>query len=203
MNNISKTNITVKAKKATTNNTTVEYPKYFRDIVNKANRYSGATRKNRIGDLGALFTTFRNRNLSANQTVENWRAFYTERHPSAIETATQEVAEKFLEIVKAVNPNTKKLNLTTRAFIATWVEELIIDKTFNGLMAQSEVASALAQHNSMKLTNATSEEDSRGIDGYIGDVSISVKPASYKAEQIEAQEMVYYTIQNGNIVITN
>lgn len=52
---------------------------------------------------------------------------------------------------------------------------------------------------------ASSEEESRGIDGYVGDKSISIKPATYKtkaqlSEEIAA-EIIFYEKKKGGITI--
>jgi hypothetical protein len=196
-----KTKIVADAK-YTPSTTNVEYPKYFKLQVNMANQVSRATSKKNIGNLNELFTRFRSNTRLQDQTVENWKAYYTERYPEAIATATQKVADKYLEIIQNVgNPNTKKLNKHLSGLIAIWVEALIIEKTYNGMMAQVQVLSHLAQHNSMKITRATSSEDSQGIDGYIGNTSVNVKPASYNPIRIAADQVVYYKTVSGKLVI--
>jgi hypothetical protein len=196
-----KTNIVADAKftPATTN---VEYPKYFKLQVNMANQVSRATSKKNIGNLNEIFTRFRSVTKTQDQTVENWKAYYTSLNPEAIETAIQKVSAKYLEIIQNVgNPNTKKLNKHLSTLIATWVESLIIEKTYNGMMAQVQVLSQLAQYNSMKITRATSQEDSRGIDAYIGSTSVNVKPVSYNPVKVTADQVVYYRTDAGKLII--
>ena len=78
-----------------------------------------------------------------------------------------------------------------------WVEDLVIAKTFNGLYVQKAILASLASHQGTTYRLATPEEESVGIDGYVGNTPYSVKPDTYKtmkrlSETIEVK-MIYYT----------
>jgi hypothetical protein len=201
MRNISKANITVPARKVT-RPTSVNYPKYFTTKVNNANSWSQATFKRSIGDLGKLFTKFRNSHRSSEQTMENWRTYFNTQRPGKLEEAIAKTSAKYLEVLQ-YDVDVDVLSQETLSNIATWMDALIIEKTFIGQMAQVETLSAFAQHNSMKITTATTEEDSMGIDGYVGSVSVSVKPESYRAiHKVRAQHEAYYKVEAGQLIIT-
>lgn len=61
--------------------------------------------------------------------------------------------------------------------------------------------------NKIKITNTTyklssPEEESKGIDGYIGELPISIKPESYKSkktlsEKIDVKFIFYHKIKDG------
>jgi len=81
--------------------------------------------------------------------------------------------------------------------VEKWVEDLVINKTFNGLYVQKAILASLAKKKGTTYRLATSEEESKGIDGYVGDVPYSIKPDTYKtmgrlSEAIDVK-MIYYS----------
>ena len=78
-----------------------------------------------------------------------------------------------------------------------WVEDLVIAKTFNGMYVQKAILASLAERNDTTYRLATPEEESVGIDGYVGNVPYSVKPDTYKTmgrlSETIAVKMIYYT----------
>ena len=78
-----------------------------------------------------------------------------------------------------------------------WVTDLVITKTFNGLYVQKAILSKMGKIMNKPYRLATPDEESQGIDGYVGDIAYSLKPDTYKLmnrlqEQINVK-MVYYT----------
>ena len=78
-----------------------------------------------------------------------------------------------------------------------WVEDLVIAKTFNGMYVQKAILASLAERRGTTYRLATPEEESVGIDGYVGNVPYSVKPDTYKTmgrlSETIAVKMIYYT----------
>ena len=80
--------------------------------------------------------------------------------------------------------------------VKDWVEDLVITKTFNGLYVQKAILTTLATRLNASFRLATPDEESLGIDGYVGDTPYSIKPETYKTmkhlnETIKAK-MIYY-----------
>ena len=78
-----------------------------------------------------------------------------------------------------------------------WVEDLIINKTFNGMYVQKAILASLADLKDTDYRLATPDEEAKGIDGFVGSTPYSVKPDTYKtmgrlSEVIEVK-MIYYT----------
>ena len=53
---------------------------------------------------------------------------------------------------------------------------------------------------------STPEEESRGIDGYIGERPVSIKPTTYKSKNLTLPEdikveVIYYSKENGGLII--
>ena len=83
-----------------------------------------------------------------------------------------------------------------------FVEDLVINKTFNGMYFQKAILYSLAQKKGTTFRLATPEEESVGIDGYVGDIPYSVKPDTYKTmgrlpETINVKMIYYRKIKTG------
>ena len=89
--------------------------------------------------------------------------------------------------------------------IRMWVKDLIIVKTFIGLRFQEAVLKKIADTFDTESRLANPEEESRGIDGYVGNIPISLKPVTYQSkgmlpERIRA-EIVYYEKQKDGLKV--
>ena len=80
-----------------------------------------------------------------------------------------------------------------------------ITKTFNGLYVQKAILASLAERSETTWRLATPEEESAGIDGYVGDIPYSIKPETYKTmgrlSEMIAVKMIYYTKTKTGITI--
>ncbi len=81
--------------------------------------------------------------------------------------------------------------------VSDWVEDLVINKTFNGMYVQKAILAFLADQKGETYRLATPEEESKGIDGYVGTTAYSIKPDTYKTmdrlSEIIDVKMIYYT----------
>jgi hypothetical protein len=77
--------------------------------------------------------------------------------------------EKFKEVI----------NLIDKEMVKKWVEDLIFVKTAEGLIYQEAILKAIAGKEGKNWRLATKKEESKNIDGFIGDRPISIKPLSY------------------------
>lgn len=164
------------------------FPKYTSQLINWANQNAQGTRPVVVGQMSELFSEFMN---SCDEiTIENWRKWYSERNPEAFEKATEKIYAQVQNLRNAIP-------LIDREMVRNWVEDLIINKTFNGLYVQKAILASLAAKIGKEYRLATPEEESQGIDGYIGNTAYSIKPDTYKAmgrlsESIDVK-MIYYT----------
>lgn len=107
------------------------------------------------------------------KTLCEWKIWYLNEHPDAIDKATERI-HNMVELLKRAIVDIDK-NLVRK-----WVEELVIVKTFAGLKFQEAIISKVAEKVRKPYRLATPEEERRGIDGFIGDKPISIKPITYK-----------------------
>lgn len=167
---------------------TFSFPKYTSQLINWANQNAQGTRPVVVGQMSELFPEF----MASGEeiTIEKWRDWYIERYPDAFEKATDKIYAQVQNLRDAIH-------FIDREMVARWVEDLVITKTFNGLYVQKAILASLAERKETTFRLATPEEESSGIDGYVGHIPYSVKPGTYKtmgrlSETIEVK-MIYYT----------
>lgn len=172
------------------------FPKYTSQLINWANQNAQGTRPVVVGQMSELFPKFMNSGMEI--TIENWRKWYTEKHPEAFENATDKIFAQVQNLRNAIP-------LIDREMVEKWVQDLVINKTFNGMYVQKAILASLAEKRGTTYRLATPEEESIGIDGYVGEIPYSVKPDTYKtmgrlSETIDVK-MIYYSKTKTNLKI--
>lgn len=159
------------------------YPKYCTQILNLANQNAQATRPRVVGQMSDLIQEFGNGSLS------DWRKWYLADHANALDIAT----ERVFDMVENFKENISKID---KPMIKKWIEELVIVKTYAGLKFQDAILKKIAEMKNKSYRLADPFEESQGIDGFIGDIPVSIKPISYKLMQELREEinvsMIYY-----------
>ena len=163
------------------------FPKYTSQLINWANQNAQGTRPVVVGQMSELFPEFLD--SDEEKTIDGWRKWYMQRYPDAFSRATDKIWAQ-------VNNLRNAIPLIDKDMVEKWVEDLVIYKTFNGLYVQKAILASLAKKNGTTYRLATPEEESKGIDGYVGTVPYSVKPDTYKtmgrlSETIDVK-MIYY-----------
>ena len=164
------------------------FPKYTSQLINWANQNAQGTRPVVVGQMSELFPEFVT--TGEEITIENWRKWYVEKHPEAFDKATEKIFAQVQNLQKAIPQ-------IDREMVKQWVEDLVINKTFNGMYVQKAILASLAERKNAGFRLATPEEESKGIDGCVGEIPYSVKPDTYKtmgrlSERIDVK-MIYYT----------
>lgn len=175
---------------------TPDFPKYTSQLINWANQNAQGTRPVVVGQMSELFPEFMNSGMEI--TIENWRKWYTEKYPEAFENATDRIFAQVQNLRNAIP-------LIDRDMVEKWVQDLVINKTFNGMYVQKAILASLAEKRGTTYRLATPEEESIGIDGYVGEIPYSVKPDTYKtmgrlSETIDVK-MIYYSKTKTNLKI--
>ncbi len=146
-----------------------EFPKYTTQILNIANQNSKGTAPKVVGQLSELI------NECPEKTYTGWKRWYLANHPDAIDNATE-------RITIMVNNLANAIKLIDVAMIKKWVEDLVLEKTFIGLRFQEAILKKVASIKSQNYRPSTPSEEARGIDGFVGDTPISIKPITYKTK---------------------
>ena len=88
--------------------------------------------------------------------------------------------------------------------VRSWVEDLVLVKTFTGLRFQEAILRKLSEMKGCDYRLAEPYEESQGIDGFIGEEAYSIKPNTYRAmaslaESIEIKIIFYEKKEDGVI----
>lgn len=165
------------------------FPKYVTQIINLANQNAQGTRPRVVGQLSDLIQEF------SGKTIREWEQWYLRKHPDAINTAK----EKILEMVKNLR---EAINRIDENMVNEWVKDLVIVKTFLGLKFQEAILKKGSEFKGVNYRLSESMDESRGIDGYIGEIPVSIKPDTYKTkkslgENIDVKIIYYKKLKNG------
>lgn len=168
--------------------TAPEFPKYTSQLINWANQNAQGTRPKIVGQLSELFPEYEKD--CADISIESWYDWYLKRYPDAIDNATNKIFNQIENLKEAIK-------FVDRNMVRTWVEDLVITKTYNGLYVQEAILSKIAERSGEPYRLATPSEEAKGIDGYIGNTPYSIKPISYKTmgrlPEVINVKMIYYT----------
>mgnify|MGYP002760289459 FL=1 len=146
-----------------------DFPKYTTQLINLANQNSQATRPKVVGQMSDLIDE------SDADTYQEWKEWYLERHPDAIDKATEKIKNHISNLKEAM----EKIN---EDMIREWVKDLVLVKTAEGLLIEQKIFDHLSQRFDLPHRDSTPAEESKGIDGYIGDTAVTVKPETYESK---------------------
>lgn len=168
---------------------TTSCPKYTTQILNLANQNAQGTRPSVVGQMSDLIQEFKGNKF------KDWEEWYLEKHPEAIPVA----AKKIFEMVNNFRDVMPQID---REMVEKWVKDLVIIKTFVGLKFQEAILKSVANYFKTNYRLAEPAEEAVGIDGFIDDKPVSIKPTSYEvkkslSEIIEAPILFYEKIKNG------
>lgn len=166
-----------------------QFPKYTTQIINLANQNSQATRPKVVGQLSELIQKCPHKEYS------KWKEWYLQQQPQAIDNATNKIFLMIEELKKAINQIDKEM-------VKEWIKDLVIDKTFIGLKFQEAILKRIAKMKKVSYSLSNPQEESKGIDGFIGDIPVSIKPITYKTknmlnEKIEVKFIFYEKKKDG------
>lgn len=157
------------------------FPKYSTQIINLANQNSQGTRPTVVGQMSELIQEF------SGTSIEEWENWYLTKHPDAIKQATKRIA-KMIENLKGV------IDFIDEDLIENWVRDLVIVKTFIGLRFQAAILEKVAQILNVEYRIATAEEEAMGIDGFVGNQPVSIKPETYNIKKALPEQIISGTI---------
>ena len=165
------------------------FPKYTSQLINWANQNAQGTRPKVVGQMSEIFPEFLN-SVAEHPTIEYWKKFYTMTHPESVREATDKIYAQVEKLKGAIR-------LIDRDMVERWVEDLIFNKTFNGMYYQKAILAYLAEIREEDYRLADADEEAKGIDGFVGKTAYSIKPDTYKtmsrlSEEIDVK-MIFYT----------
>jgi len=168
---------------------TPDFPTYTTQLLNLANQNAQGTRPKIVGQMSELIQHFTGR------TLAEWEQWYLKQKPDAIRSAT----ERILQMVNKLRNAIEKID---KEMVEEWVRDLVIVKTFMGLRFQEAILKKAAEIKGVDYHLSDFTEESKGIDGYIGNIRVSIKPETYKVkaalqEDIAVKVIYYEKVKNG------
>lgn len=171
---------------------TFVFPKYTTQIMNLANQNAQGTRPKVVGQMSELIEQ------CPKGSYDEWVKWYSEHMPKAVDDATEKVYGMVQNLAEAFKVIDKEL-------VRKWAEDLVINKTFTGFRFQQSILKAIAEKKHVQYLRATPEEESRFIDGYIGNTPVSIKPITYKTKNMLHEnigiQLIYYEKKKDGIVV--
>ena len=175
-----------------------DFPKYTSQLINWANQNAQGTRPKVVGKLSDLFPEFEDE--TDDVTISKWKEWYIAKYPDAVNEATEKIWKQVENLKDAIV-------LIDKNMVKRWVEDLVITKTYNGLYFQQAILQRLSTILGLPYRLATAKEESKGIDGYVGDTAYSVKPDTFKSTNARSisddvnVKMIYYTKKKTGITV--
>jgi hypothetical protein len=161
----------------------LQLPPYTSQILNLANQNAQGTRPRIVGQMSELIQEF------DGKTVREWEEWYLKRYSDRLVVARERISAMVKKLRTAIQS-------IDDAMIDSWLRDLVIVKTFVGLRFQEAILSEVANHLKASYRLSEPEEESKGIDGFVGKTPISIKPITYKSKS-QLQEtlrgaVIYY-----------
>lgn len=168
---------------------TPDFDKYISPIVNLANQYAQGTRPKVVGQMSELIQEFEGK------TLDEWGKWYLKKKPETIRDATEKILQTIKKLKNAINKIDKTI-------VEQWVRDLVIVKTFMGLRFQEAILKKGAKLKGTDYRLSERTEETKGIDGYIGNTPVSIKPETYEIkaslpEKIEIKIIFYKKVKGG------
>lgn len=160
---------------------TVNFPKYSTQILNLANQNSQGTRPSVVGQMSDLIQEFKGNKL------KEWQEWYLDKHPEAIPAATNKIFEMMNNLKEVMSQIDKKM-------VENWVRDLVIVKTFIGLKFQEAILKSVANNFNTTYRLAEPIDESKGIDGFINELPVSIKPITYETKKSLSEQINYQII---------
>lgn len=174
----------------------IDNPKYTTYLLNPAINLSQSNRPHVVGQMSDIVEEFREKYPKG--TFEDWVEFYYEEYDG--EDRLEEATEMAYPMVKKMRDAFEQID---EEMTHNYLRDLVLFKSYEGFDIQEAVLRKLGELFDKEITRATAEDESQGIDGYIGDQPVQVKPATYKDNLQETIDVpiVYYDENKSNKAI--
>lgn len=169
-----------------------DFPKYTTQIMNLVNSNAQGTRPAVVGQMSELIQEFPGKSLA------EWKEWYSEQQPDAVNNATEKIWSKLQEMKEAVA-------LIDKQMVEAWVKDLVYTKTYCGLKFQEAILAYLAREYNTTYRLADVEEEAQGIDGLLNNKPVQIKSITYRQEALLAEvinvPVIYYDKKKDGISI--
>lgn len=161
----------------------IDYPKYLYNHINASNLQRRATIPSKVGKVHQFYE------IRKFRTMGEWKKYHEKNFPGSLKRAEAEI----IEDLRSVGVSASYLK-KWRPFIKAFVEELVIKHTFRGLKIQEAILIKISEMLGQEYRWSDASTDSKGIDGFVGDIPISIKPNTCAFKKPAGVKRVYYKI---------
>lgn len=143
------------------------FPLYTKPILNIATQNSKATQKKIVGSMKEQFSEFLKQ---GGVSLSDWEEWYMANGgQKKINDATDKLYSMLVKM-----PVDK--SIFTRDLANQYIEELVFNKTHYGMSGEYHSVVAAANYFNVRYRFSTAEEESQGIDAWIDNRPVQVKP---------------------------
>jgi len=175
----------------------INTPKYTTYLLNPAINLSQSNRPEVVGQMSEIIDEFRTKHPDG--TFEDWIEFYFEEYDG--ERRLEEATEKAVPMVKKMKEAFEQVD---KDMTHNYLRDLVLFKTYEGFDIQETILRKFRDIYDAEIERATPDDESRGIDGYVDEQPVSIKPETYPdnlREEIDAP-IVYYDENKTNKAMT-
>ena len=170
----------------------IDYPLYMYGVINHANKTKGATRPCNVGKMHNLIKEYQPKSLS------QWKKMYNESHPDSVTI----VKGKILDFLSDIGFSRYIIKKKYSFYIDEFINNLLFEQTYSGLKIQEIIIEKISKMMKKSYTWSTGKDDSKGIDGYIGKIPVSIKPKSCGEKKCPGVKRIDYTTNNEETTLT-
>jgi len=142
------------------------WPKYSTQLLNIATQNSQALRAKFVGSMKETWLEMKDKGIPG--TLDNWTNYYNGKFG---EKNLAEAGKKTYEMIKLM-----KIGGISEEMCLDYIKEVIYNKTHMGMGGEEMAVEVVAAHFGQDYRFGTPEEESEGIDAWIGDHPVQVKP---------------------------
>lgn len=150
----------------------VDNPKYTTYLLRPAVNLSQSNRPKVVGQMSDIIEEFRQKHPDG--TFEDWVTYYETEYDGddRLEEAT-DIAYPMVEKMR------QAFEQIDEEMTHDFLRDLVLFKTYEGFDIQEAVLRKLGELYDEDVTRATAADESKGIDGYIGEQPVQIKPTTY------------------------
>lgn len=145
------------------------FPLNTKPILNIATQNSQCTRPKIVGSMKEFFTEFLQSRCGL--SVDDWEQFYRQE-----KNGTERIRVAAAKLHDYLNKMPLDHSVFTFELAEQYISDLVINKTHYGMSGEYYAVVAAAAHFGQSYRFSTAEEETQGIDAWIGATPVQVKP---------------------------
>ncbi|MDV7350357.1 MjaI family restriction endonuclease [Halorubrum distributum] len=164
----------------------IDNPKYTTYLLRPAVNLSQSNRPRVVGQMSEIIEEFRQEHPDG--TFEDWVKYYKTEHDG--DERLEEATETAYPMVEKMRDAFDEID---EAMTHDFLRDLVLFKTYEGFDIQEAILRKLGEMYNEEVTRASAEDESKGIDGYVGDQPVQIKPTTYPDDLQEGIEVPIVT----------